>query len=358
MTKRPIAPLSLPGVIPEPPLGGRPELTWMPPTDILVQERYQRSLSEGSRRLITSIVRGWDWRRYRPAICAYTDDGIEAIDGQHSLIAAATLGIPEVPVIVVEAAAIESRAELFVAVNADRLALTEAQLHAAKVLSGDPEAVRISTMCKIFGIRLLRVPPPRGAYKPRDSMAFRTIASLLRRYEQADVERILAAIAETDAAPISAVLLKAAEHLLTNPEFASEVDPGLITAAAASLPEFGDAEAKLFAATHCVPMWRAFASVWFKASKKLSKRPAPKLASLPADPAYVAPAAPSTTKPPEPAARRSSAPPVSTGPIIEGISRTSTGGHMIDRRPISHICELGELPGPGRSALDQRRASH
>ncbi|MDX7953744.1 hypothetical protein P7D22_21500 [Lichenihabitans sp. Uapishka_5] len=343
MTKRPIAPIKILGVTPVPPQGERPEVTWIAPTEIRVEDRYQRSIGERGRKLIATIYGSFDWRLWRLPICVWTDEGLEAVDGQHGLIAAASLGIAEVPIMIVDAAKIQDRAGLFVNVNKDRLALSYAQLHAAKVLAGDADAVRLGTMCAAYGINLLRAPPPRDAYKPRETIAIQTIAALLRRYEQGDVERILAAIANTDAAPVSAVQLRAAEHLLTTPEFAGEIDSEMITAAILSLPDWGEQEAKLFAATHCVPVWRALASIWFKASKKMPKRQAPKLASVPAAPVYV---------PPAPRA----APPVSTGPIIAGISRTATGGPMIDRRPTSRIVELGDLPGPGRSALDQRRA--
>lgn len=343
MTKRPIAPLHLPDLIVEPPLGSRPEITWMAPTDILVEELYQRNLSEGSRRLIASIVKNWDWRKVRPGVVAYTEHGLEAIDGQHTMIAAATLGIPEVPVIIVEVDEIEGRAGLFVAVNQDRLALTQAQLHAAKVLAGDPEAVRLGNMCAKHGIKLLRCPPPQGRYKPRECVAFRTIASLLRRYEQADVEKILAAVANTDAAPISAELLKAAEHLLTNPEFASEIDPALITAAALSLPDMGEAEAKLFAATHAVQLWRALAAIWFKASKRLPKRPAPKLATVPAEPAYVPPA-------PRPKHQEGEEADLVKAPVRRPSFATAARRPSFEPAGFNH----GDPP-PGRSALDQRR---
>jgi hypothetical protein len=72
--------------------------------------------------------------------------------------------------------------------------------------------------------------------------------------------------------PITAAQIKAVEHLRTDPEFRNQITgEDLATLLAASGKQY-DGEAKRFAATHKVSMWKALANVWFKACKK--RRPA------------------------------------------------------------------------------------
>ena len=111
-----------------------PMVEWMDPADLLVEGRYQRELSQKSTDLIRKIVEGWDWRRFKPPIIAWTTRGFEIIDGQHTAIAAATHPtIDKIPVLVVEAAQIKDRATAFIGHNRDRLNVTPVQMHRAGV---------------------------------------------------------------------------------------------------------------------------------------------------------------------------------------------------------------------------------
>ena len=345
---RPITPLNIAGITPADLSGMKqPEFEIVDPNDLWVEdeEGAQREFVERSRQRALGIVAEFRWRNFSVPIVARAKERLLVLNGQTTAIACASHPeITAIPVLIVDAPDITDRAWAFVSHSRDHVPATHIQIWRGLVTAGDPEAVRIATMCERHGIKILRHPPPRGIYKPRETVAFRTIASLLRRYEQADVERILAAVANTDAAPISAVLLKAAECLLTDPEFASEVDPALITAAALSLPGMGEQEAKLFAATHNVPVWRALASVWFKASKKLPKRPAPKPATVPFESAYVAP-------PPLPKRDEAEEPDVVAAPVRRPSFAAAARRPSFEPAGFQH----GDPP-PGRSALDQRRA--
>jgi hypothetical protein len=80
---------------------------------------------------------------------------------------------------------------------------------------------------------------------------------------------MLAVLSSAALAPISAHHVRAIEHLLTDPEFRDQVDAdGLMESLTGANFE---AEAKVFGFTHRLPHWRAFASVWFKATKKKRK---------------------------------------------------------------------------------------
>ncbi len=62
------------------------------PSTLLVDERYQRGLSERSIKLIRKIVSEWDWRAFKPPVVVDVGAGLEVIDGQHTAIGAATHG--------------------------------------------------------------------------------------------------------------------------------------------------------------------------------------------------------------------------------------------------------------------------
>ena len=124
--------LNLAGVEPHKAPGADPVFEWIDPKTLLVDEVYQRSLSDRSIVLIRKIVSQWDWRRFKPPICARTDAGLEVIDGQHTALAAATHPeVFDIPVMIVDAADQGARARAFVGHNRDRLGITPAQIHFA-----------------------------------------------------------------------------------------------------------------------------------------------------------------------------------------------------------------------------------
>ena len=61
MALRPIMAMPFPGIA-KPDLGERPSLEWVAPTDLMVDETYQRNLSRRSIALITKMVSGFAWK--------------------------------------------------------------------------------------------------------------------------------------------------------------------------------------------------------------------------------------------------------------------------------------------------------
>lgn len=276
--KRNIAAIPLTDFAPAPVPTARPEITWIDPRELLVDESYQRNLSERSLALIRRIATGWDWRRFKAPSCSWTADGLEVVDGQHTAIGAACRDdIREIPVLITEAREQAERAAAFIGLNRDRVGITATQLHAAAVTAGDRDAVAIEDACTAAGITVLKSPPGAGRFQPRQTMAVAAIGALLKRND--DVASLtLLALAEADLAPIQANHIKAAELLLTDPEFGNPASAD-VTAAIKAVGAEAEKEAKLFAATHSVPVWRGLAAVWFK---KMPKRRKP--ASIPAAP--------------------------------------------------------------------------
>ena len=273
--KRPIAAIALDGLSPAPPPTGKPELTWIAPNELLIDEAYQRDLSQASLRLIRRIVERWDWRRFKPPVVAWTAEGLEVIDGQHSAIAAETHpAIDLIPVIVVEAAQQVDRAQAFIGHNRDRIAITAAQMHAASSTAGDADALQTNRICVAAGVEMLRIPPARGVYRPRTTIAVTAVKALVVAEPEDVATWVLRTLAEADLAPIGAAHIRALWHLVTTEEFA-EVDRDALARAVQATPiKAAEQEAKEHAAVHCVPAWRGLAAVWFRTAKKQARPPA------------------------------------------------------------------------------------
>ena len=314
MTTRAIAAIELPdlvfGAIPT----GRPELTWIDPRELLVDEAYQREISDKGLKLIRRIVEGFDWRRLKPPTCVWTDAGLEVIDGQHTAIGAASHPqVEQIPVMVVEAAEVATRAQAFVGLNRDRLAISAMELHAAAVVAGDPAAMVIDRVCQACGVTVLRHPRSGGLSQPRDLVAVKAVGDLVRRVGETLAIEVVRVLADAELAPITAPALRAVEVLLTAEEHAGQVAPGRLPRAIAALGAAADKEANVFAGTHCVPRWRGLVAVWLQATKKVRTSP----------PTEAAPALP-------------------TRRVI--VHRANGAAH-----------DFGD-PEPGRSVLDQQRA--
>lgn len=272
--KRSIAAIPFVDLTPEAVPTAKPEITWITPSELLIDESYQRNLSDRSLALIRRIATNWDWRKFKAPNCAWTADGLEVIDGQHTAIGAACrTDIPEIPVLITEAKDQADRAAAFIGLNRDRVGITATQLHAAAVTAGDADALAIEQACAAAGIVVLKSQPGAGRFKPRETMAVAAIGALVKR-DHFTAERTLRVLAEADLAPIQANHIKAVETLLTDPEFA-EPEPGDVTKAILAVGAEAEKEAKLFAATHRVPLWRGLTTVWFKKMPKRRKAPEP-----------------------------------------------------------------------------------
>ena len=274
--KRPITALAVTDLAPATPPTPKPEITWIEPSELLVDDAYQRDLSEASRKLIRRIVEGWDWRRMKPPIAAWTDEGLEVIDGQHTAIAAATHpGIDLIPVVVVDAVAQAERASAFLGHNRDRLGVTAAQMHAAAVTAGDPDAVAVDEVCRQADVTVLRLPPAGAKYKPRTTIAAAAVRAMVLAETESDAAWILRTLADGGLAPITAAQIRALQHLIGDEDFAEVDRETLARTVAATAIKPAEQEAREHAAVHCVPTWRGLAAVWFKAARKAVRRPQP-----------------------------------------------------------------------------------
>lgn len=140
------------------PITGRPaELAYIEIDKLCVDDKYQRSIdNKKSETLIRTIAAKFDWRKFELLIVVRTADGrYEIIDGQHRAHAAAALELETVPCAIIDAIASE-RAEIFSAVNTERLKMAPLDLFWARVAAGDARAVKAAKTAMAAGVTILR----------------------------------------------------------------------------------------------------------------------------------------------------------------------------------------------------------
>lgn len=269
-TLRPVRPISLHGIEPRIADTSPPTLELVDPRELVVDDGYQRSISEKSINLIRRIVAEWDWRRFKPPITARRDGALMVIDGQHTAIAAASHpAVLRIPVMVVEADSMADQARAFVGHNRDRVALTPCQIYYAALAAGDKSAVDIAACCSGAGLRVLRTPPANGIYQPGDTVALAALGKLVERYTVEKAIELLKILTDAGLAPVSADFIKAVEVLMTDAEYSGSVTPRSITGAILALGQEGAVrEAKVFAAAHDTPTWRGLVVVLFRRARR------------------------------------------------------------------------------------------
>ncbi|MDB5584867.1 MAG: hypothetical protein JWR80_10043 [Bradyrhizobium sp.] len=194
-------------------LGQRPELRWVDPTSLLVDEGYQRDLGKRSYSLIRGMMQGFAWRKMKPPIVVEVGDGLHCVDGQHTAIAAASIGVPEIPVFVVGAASLGERADSFVAHNKDRIVMQPLDIYRARIAAGDPDAVDCANVCQRAGVRIRQIQPG-GKILVGDTGAVGTIQRLVRRRGVQTSRNILQAFVTGGRGPITPAEIDAAEALM------------------------------------------------------------------------------------------------------------------------------------------------
>lgn len=271
---RKIGAIAVPGIEPGGADMARPVVQQVDPTTLLVDESYQRNLSERSVKLIRKIVADWDWRRFKPPVVTKANGGLHVLDGQHTAIAAATHPkIKTIPVMVVEAEAIADRAKAFLGHNRDRIIVTATQMFVAAVAAGDETAVTVSQVCERAGVTILKNPPGRP-FKACETMAVAAITALINRRGALLARQIIGVLAQANCAPITAGQIKAAEMLIKTGEYAGQISLEDLTTTIIATRDTAEHEARVFAAAHGVPAWKALGITWFKGRPRGRRRAA------------------------------------------------------------------------------------
>ncbi|MCB1469039.1 MAG: hypothetical protein KDK08_18295 [Rhizobiaceae bacterium] len=272
-TLRAIEPISIADLDTASPESGEPICERIDPRSLFVDPAYQREIGERGLRQIRRIVEAFDWKKFKPPICAYAEHQgrtvLKVIDGQHTAIACASHPqVDKIPVMIVEAGATEEQADAFVGQNTARLGVTALQIHKAAVAANDPDAITVEQVCQRAGVKVLLYPPARGVYKPRETVAIGTLKWLVDRHGAMKSRMILDVLANADLAPIKDMHIRAAELLMTGEDYRDAFEPVDLTGEIVTAGKTAEHEAKLLTMSHNMPGWRALAITWFKKTKK------------------------------------------------------------------------------------------
>lgn len=261
---RKIIPMEFPDLPKPEVLGRKPKLVWVRPNDLLVDGTYQRDLSKASITLIRDIIRNFVWNQLKPPIAVEADKGLHVIDGQHTAIAAASIGLDALPVFVVQADTVIDRANAFVGHNKRRLAISRLQIHRAMVAAGDEDAMDVANVCKRAGVTLRAKGGIRAKHHPGDCASVSTIESVVRRRGVIRARKTLELLVKARLAPISEAHILAADYLIGD----SEVPWDDLCAAVRLEGEDVVARALPIAKAQQQYIWQAVAELWLKKMRR------------------------------------------------------------------------------------------
>lgn len=250
-----------------------PTLLWLKPTDLYIDEGYQRNLSRSSIKLISRIVSNWNWTHFKPPIVVKDEESntFYVLDGQHTAIAAAShTNIEKIPVMIVDAEQISDRAKAFIGHNKDRIAVTATQIHHSSIIAQDPEALEIEAICKDAGVTILRQIPQKGVFRPGETLALNSIRTLMRKLGGEKTRAVLACLVRAGRTPIRADEMKAIAHLLYANNGAVSED-GVSRALSVVAYDTALHDARDLAASAALPIAEALAAVYAKVANAPSE---------------------------------------------------------------------------------------
>lgn len=179
-------------------IGSPPTLEWISVNRLDIDERYQRSVeSPQSRRVIYGMIKCWDWRLCQPLNVSRRADGrLFVVDGQHRLVGARERGdLAHLPCVVSQHDDHADEAHTFVALNFKRQKLSQGDIFAASLASGDGDAARTLELITAAGLTLARNHTPAN-WKPGQIFCAPSIQTALKLYGERIVQCALIAISE------------------------------------------------------------------------------------------------------------------------------------------------------------------
>jgi hypothetical protein len=183
-------------VVPSVDPGLRPVLGWAKLADFHVDRRYQRMMGGQNHTLVNRIVREFDWSKLQPLMVAAREaGGWWVIDGQHRLEAGRKHPkVKELPYCAVHAPDVAAQALAFVAINGQRIGVTQAVRFHALLAAGEPKATSLKKACDAAGITIGRAGLP--VQPPRTTIAVGTLQRLMDDAGAAGTRRALTILAD------------------------------------------------------------------------------------------------------------------------------------------------------------------
>lgn len=191
--------------------GEPPSIELIPVAKLQIDPSYQRSIeTTTSRKLIDAIAQGWDWRLCPPLLVSRRATGMFVIDGQHRTEAAKLRGdILWLPCCVSDYASVAEEAEIFVAANRKRRAVSKGDTLRAARAAGDPAAVAIFEALEAAGLTLA----PHNNNKALKPGEINCVVALIRCHDQYGDELLGAALRLMSIAFVDQVIGQAAPLL-------------------------------------------------------------------------------------------------------------------------------------------------
>lgn len=141
-----------------PDLGVKPGLTWIPISNLVIEDEYQRELFTQHAIDIGRIARQFNWSSFGcVVVCNIGDNQFAIVDGQRRTIAASLRNITEVPCVIITAT-LQERAEAFSAINSAVIPISPLSIFNAQLIGRDPKALKISAACKEAGVVIRKYP--------------------------------------------------------------------------------------------------------------------------------------------------------------------------------------------------------
>lgn len=247
-----------------------PEFRWVKPSELFVDESYQRPLSEERVWLIATT---FTWKLYDPLWVGNRGSKLFVVDGRHRLAAASILGpdlIPQVPIQLRRTQNVEEEALTFVELTEKRRKMTSAQRFAAKLVFRDPMAVELNSILSKHKFKVVseNFGGSAMAAAPNEITAVGTLEKIYRAGGRARVSAVLQIIREAwDGVPptTSAWMMRAINRIL---EREPGTKPEVFARKLASKDPWGLIERGMrFAHSNEIPTSEAMADVLLKVTE-------------------------------------------------------------------------------------------
>lgn len=165
----------------------------VPVSKLVVDSVYQRAVSVGSVRNIKRICQQFDWAKFLPVIVTQDGDVYSVVDGQHRSIAAATIGITEVPCYILSCTPAEAAAA-FAAINGNVTPVQPIDLWFAELAARKPDAVALQKVLDASDVKITR---KKEGYLVGETRSVNVLRRALDFYGSAILTTILQCIVET-----------------------------------------------------------------------------------------------------------------------------------------------------------------
>lgn len=195
------------------------EMRLVDPAILWVDDRYQRTPTTSSIKLVKKVVANWSWASFKPPIVTeYEDGSLFVIDGQHTAMAALTHPeITKIPVFVVPIETQKLRATSFISHNTSNTKVTDIQIFRSRLEAGDDDAVSIDMALQRSGVKLSNNLAFNSTTNTCSSI--KTLYTLYSNYGVRALRICLDVCVASKLAPIQSHFLYAVSDLLFKPEY-------------------------------------------------------------------------------------------------------------------------------------------